>query len=132
MKSLVAVCVVVCALLVAASSSAAAQCAGGPGCPDKCEYDPGYGYRCAAGTAGCYCGDQNGVCWYVGCDKTEEEEDEEAVVTARQTGSVHLLNVAGEVFVAVDPCLRRTPLVLRFSSGAGIEIVRPAARAGGD
>jgi hypothetical protein len=115
--------------LLAASPAAAQGCSAG--CIDRCRWN-GYGYECAFGKDGCGCTSENGVCMIAGCDKTEEEDDEEdAAVAVRQASAVHLLDVGGQLFVAFDACPKRPPVVLRFAPGSPITIVRPLARVQG-
>lgn len=123
------------ALVVAVWSPAAAQgCSGsggGPGCDQKCDWE-GFCFRCSGGFQGCYCIQDGCSCSILNCDKEQTEEDEDEEAAARLPRSLHLLDVAGYVYLAVDACASRAPAVFRLESGPTIEIVRALPRAGSD
>jgi len=107
-------------VLVAGVSSAAAQGVCGGGCNGSCYWIyGGGGWMCGPGFAGCLCETQGGACMYYNCNEQEEEED--AAASSGGAQSMALLAVSGDLYVAVDACLRRPPLVLPLGNVARIE-----------
>jgi hypothetical protein len=120
MKRLLAVMFVV---FFAGASTAAAQGVCGGSCQQGCEwYGGGSGWKCAPGTAGCKCEYDLGYCMYQNCNESEEEEDEDLVLGSPvRAPSLALLAVSGDVYVALDACRRRPPLVLQLRNVVSIE-----------
>lgn len=109
----------------------------GAKCPDDCVYKPGVGFICDMGTAGCQCHDESG-CWYYNCDggpacQGGEEEEEEVLSPGGSPRTLEILTAGGELFVVLDGCLRRVPLMLPLTAHTSVEIVEvPSAAAGHD
>lgn len=104
-------------------------------CPDECIWKPGYGSICDPGSQGCKCQEQGGACIIYNCGGPVcgdvEEEDEEAVAggAGLETGlAVHVVQVAGELYVAVDGCASGPMFMARLDAHTPIEIVQPLRR----
>jgi hypothetical protein len=127
-------CVIVLAGLLAAAPVAllAQQTDQETNCTDRCVWIQGLGWKCGAGSDGCKCHDEEYSCYYYNCGgplcgPAEEDEDNaesQARAAARgPTLGVKLVEVGGELFVAVDGCLKNAPMMLRVGAHTAIEIV---------
>jgi len=128
-------CVIVLAGLLAAAPMAAfaQQTDQETNCTERCVWIADLGWKCGAGSDGCKCHDANYSCYYYNCGgpicgpAEEDEEDEENQARAAGSGptlGVMLVEVGGELYVAVDGCLKNAPMMLRVGAHTAIEIVQ--------
>ena len=101
-------------------------------CPDDCVWKQGYGFKCVWGSFGCLCEEQSGSCVIYNCGGpacagAEDEEDELTVTGAVGSGltlGVQLVEAGGDLFVVVDRCPGRAPMMVRVGPHTRIEIAQ--------